>query len=231
LKIRLNFSGDPTQPSIDEKISFEKIAFTRLPGENHQTITCNGQHNGFALELIQRSLSVSDDSYAAWINELRQMNDNFQLNGEDNLFTHGYQNTVICLKDDYGNFVEDYFLEIFAKQEHNNQEDLALTRRLQEEVLQTTHCYEDNKAFRSILINTTKLFQIVQNRSIYISICAQPEIKKTKTVGYSTLEYDDIGSIKLSNKLQKEIFAPDRTVLIEITIKRQQNESIFTITK
>lgn len=91
------------------------------------------------------------------------------------------------------------------------------------------HAYGDNEAYRSLLFNTTILNKevIKPNHPLFFSVTATPDINKTKTVGYSTFGYNDIGSIKLIPEELQKIFLPDRTVLIDIIIKRKQEGRVF----
>ncbi len=54
-------------------------------------------------------------------------------------------------------------------------------------------------------------------------------LAKTQTVGYSTVGYDDIGSIKLTAAKQRQFFQPDRTVLVNLRIRREQTRKVFRL--
>jgi hypothetical protein len=58
-----------------------------------------------------------------------------------------------------------------------------------------------------------------------------PDFHQTKTVGYRTLRYDDIGSIRLTPPMLARFIQPDRTVLVDIVISRRQSEKVFQFSR
>jgi len=227
--ISMNFANDPCKPEITVRNASVDIAFARIPGENHSTIAFKdkGPKNPQTYEKIKRALAVTDTDFLSWKDELDKFSAEAREAGADDNFTHGYQNTVICLKDNCGNFINDYFLELFAKKPGSGKVDEQLTAHIQEKVLTTTHAYEDNKAFRSLMIDATEFAASVTNRPLYVSVSALPDIRETGTVGYSTFGYNDIGSIEILSDALARLIAPDRTVLIEMTIRRDQTDKVF----
>ena len=134
------------------------------------------------------------------------------------------------LSDDFGKPVDDYFLEVFAKRDDGRPDD-EITRRIQEEVVQTVHVNDLDPSRRSLHLNATALRTILANRPLYISLTAMPDIRRTRSVGYSTLRYDDIGSIRLTPQLLGRFVQPDRTVLVDILISRRQEDRVFRFSK
>jgi hypothetical protein len=230
--ITMDFAQDPQNPTITSRKPKGATAFVRIPGVNHETIKVKEKNpvNAGLLQAYTKALTVTDAGFDAWAADLDRLSEQARSAGAAESYTQGYQNTVVCLKDDNGAFVKDYFLEMFVKRAGKNEQDPVPTALIQEKVFTTVHPYEDNAAYRSLLINTTILEQEItsRGRSLSISITAMPDIRKTGTVGYSTFGYKDIGSIELTPADQRKFFAPDRTALIEITIHREQKEKVFT---
>ncbi len=54
-----------------------------------------------------------------------------------------------------------------------------------------------------------------------------PDIRQTGTVGYRTVEFHDIDSIRLTPANQASLFAPDRTAFIDLIIRREQEPLVF----
>jgi hypothetical protein len=230
--ITMDFAVDPLNPTIASKKPRGLTAFVRIPGVNHGTITLKEKSpvNAGLVQAYKNALTVTDAGFDAWVLSLDKLSEQARSAGAAEAYTQGYQNTVVCLKDDNGAFVKDYFVEMFVKKAGKNEQDPLPTALIQEKVFKTVHPYEDNAAYRSLLINTTVLEREItaKGKALYISITAMPDIGKTGTVGYSTFGYKDIGSIELSPADQRKFFAPDRTALIEITIHREQREKVFT---
>lgn len=234
LLIRMDFSRDPQHPAIVIKDSAKlcgSTAFARLQGINHGTITMQEDtpESRKVLGMICMALTVDDAGFPKWIADLDKISMKARDASADDAYRQGYQNSVVCLKDDFGSLVADYMVELFAKKGDGTGPDDDLTAALQEDVITTTHVYGDCHAYRSLLINTTELIQqfTAAGHPIHISVSARPDIRETGTVGYATFGYDDIGSIRLTPEEQGVIFKPDRTVLIDIIIRREQTDRVF----
>ena len=90
-----------------------------------------------------------------------------------------------------------------------------------------------DSAFRSLKMNCDVLQDklIRGMRPLYLSITAHPEIRDTGTVGYSTLAYNDIGSIRIDISDLGRIFTGDRTLFVQLVIKRMQADSLVRFTQ
>lgn len=208
-------------------------AFARIPEENHSTIAFKdgGPENVDTRNLIRQALQVTDADFPAFAERLAVYSDLARADVDDwDTYRHGFQDTVVRLSDDFGRPVDDYFLEVFAKRDDGRPDD-ETTRRIQEEVVQTVHTNDLDPSRRSLLLNATALRTILANRPLYISLTAMPDIRRTRSVGYSTLRYDDIGSIKLTPQLLGRFVQPDRTVLVDILISRRQEDRVFRFSK
>ena len=60
-----------------------------------------------------------------------------------------------------------------------------------------------------------------------VAITALPDVHQTKSVGYDTYAWDAIDSLKLDAQTRDKYFKPDRTVLVEFSIKRIQTDKVF----
>lgn len=233
LLVKLDFASDPNQPVLTLSEAGGATAFARIPGENHSTVAMkdDGPKNADTLPMMIRALSVVDAGFAAWVAELDKYSADARAREAGDSYAHGYQNTVVRLSDNLGAHVPDYFLEVFAKTPDGQQVDDSLTAAIQERVVNTVHAYEDNPAYRSLLLDTRSLEDKVTGagHALYVSLTAMPDIRKTDTVGYSTFGFDDIGSIKLTPEKAGVVFRPDRTVLVDLVIKREQRERVFRL--
>ena len=145
----------------------------------------------------------------------------------------GYQNTVVYVEDDHGVPVRDYFIEVFAKQASKNAVDQRTTTLLQREVMASVHTNKIEAASRSLKMNCDILqTQLMQSlRPLFLSVTAHPEIRDTGSVGYSTIAYNDIGSIRIDVNELGQIFRADRTLFVHLMIKRMQLEKLVRFQK
>lgn len=232
---QFDFATDPNHPSMVMLDANGKTAFCRMPQENHSTIAGkdNGPKNPVTLQLIKQALAVTDAGFEAHCQFLATLNAQHRRAEQSNSYTQGYQNVVIYVEDDQGRPVGDYFIEVFVKQKTGNAADQTLTALVQREVMASVHTNQVNSAFRSLKMNCDILqAKLVDDmRPLYISITAHPEIKDTKSVGYSTISYNDIGSIKIDINDLGRIFMEDRTLFIHLIIKRMQVDTLVRFSK
>jgi len=231
--VNFDFASDPQNPKLSFQHANGATAFARIPSDNHSTIALkdNGPRHARTLDFIKDALQVTDATFPAFVDKLEAFSETARADEASRPYTQAYQNTVVRLVDDTGAFVTDYFLEVFAKDKQEKQVDNQRTCVIQEDVFEKVHAYSDNAAYRSLLFNTTALDSelIRHGLPLFVSVTAVPDIGKTKTVGYSTFGYDDIGSIKLAPARLKKLFQADRTVLVNMKIHREQTEKVFKV--
>jgi hypothetical protein len=231
--VTLDFATNPQKPTLSYQEAKGLTAFARIPEENHSTIVLKdkGPKSNHSLAFIKEALQVTDQTFPAFVMKLNNFSATVRASEASRRYTQAYQNTVVRLTDDMGAFVSDYFLEIFAKSKTEKSVDNQLTRMIQEEVFEKVHVYGDNASYRSLLFNTVVLDNKIVTAGIplFMSVTAMPDIGKTKSVGYSTFGYDDIGSIRISQSLLLKLFQHDRTLLVDLKIKREQTDKVFRL--
>lgn len=237
IKLEMDFATDPQHPTFQLVEPKGRTAFFRVSGLNHSTAALKGRDVSASEELrkiIADALAVDDNGFEEFCNQSDQYSSDLRERQQKKKYTQAYQNTVVHLCDNLEHNVEDYFIEIFAKRDSNNRAsdvDNSLTKQIQEEVLETVHAYSDDESYRSLYFNVTELGKrlVEKGRALYIAITAMPDLSKNKVVGYKTLGYNDIGSIRLSQKEIQLLFVPDRTVLVDFRIRREQSEDVFVL--
>ncbi len=228
-KFSLDFSDTPSRPVPETTPMNGRTAFLRIPGENHSTIAMKdgGPKVDDTEGRIVEALRVTDADFEAYCDRLDALSESNRSKEAAETYTHGFQNTVVRLSDDAGADIEDYFLEIFAKHPSGNVDD-RVTAKLQKHFINTVHPYEDNASYRSLLCDVTWLRENIPDRELYFSITAMPNVKeKGNVVGYETFGWDDIGSFGATRDDLKGIFVPDRTLLLDIKLKRAQRDKVF----
>ena len=233
--VRFDFATTPSQPQMVMLDVNGRTAFCRIPKENHASIACkdDGPKHPATLQLIRQALQVDDAGFEAHCQALATLNAQHRRAEQGKAYTQGYQNMVIYVEDDHGRPVRDYFVEVFAKQAGKDAVDNRLTAIVQREVMASVHVNQVDSAFRSLKMNCDVLHDklIRGMRPLYLSITAHPEIRDTGTVGYSTLAYNDIGSIRIDISDLGRIFTGDRTLFVQLVIKRMQADSLVRFTQ
>lgn len=233
--LSFDFASDPQHPAMDRRQRNGDVAYARIRGDDHSTIAAKGRwspRNEDALELMIRALRVTDDGFEQWCGEMAERNRREIAFGAGDLHTHGYQHTVLRVRDDHGHPVREFFFELFAKGEDGDDEDARLTRFLQERGLRHVHVYGDAPEYRAFLFDCTEIrrrFGDDDGAEISVSIAAEPQLQENGEVGYRSFGWDDIGDLDFDPKSQLDLFQPDRTVLIDLVIKREQSENVFRI--
>lgn len=227
--VEADFTGDPEQPvAYRMKQSRGATAFGIMAGENHSTVAAKdgGPSNPSTLPFITRALTVTDADFPAWCAELDTHSAAVtEVTATDDPATHGYQNTVFLLQDQYGDHVDDYFLEFYV-----DDDDAGwFAGMFHRDAIRTVHTYGDDRAYRSVYVDCTTLFQRLDKftEEMRISLTAMPEFRLTGSAGYRTWTDDDIGSIRMKLPQVRKLFQANRTVLVRTTIRRHQADRVF----
>ncbi len=208
----------------------DQTAFAIADGEDHGSITGSngGPRNDTTWQLFREALTVTDSNFDAWKARLHEHTDLIvkAANARDEHF-HCFQNTVIRVIDSHGEPVNDYMIELYVNDDES-EHDRNLTQIVQEKVINSVHVFGDNHSMRSMLIDCTKLNELMLTNEfqLKLSISAFPDMT-TSRVGYKTYTDDDIPSLALGEAELKLLFQPNRTVLITLRLKRHQNPEVF----
>lgn len=227
--VAFDFVTDPQKPTVKVQAPKGLTAFARLARVNHGSITLNeGPVPEALVPLMVGALQVEDAGFDAWATDLDARSEADRVASENDRYCRAYQDTVVRVTDSHGVAVRDYFLELFAKNEKGRPDDRA-TARLQTETTNTVHANDEDPSLRSLLLHAGGLKRdyIDAGRPLYVSITAHPDLRETKTVGYETLGYDDIGSIRLTPEKLKAFLRPDATVLVDLRLRRVQEDEVF----
>lgn len=231
-KLIADFSADPTHPAPPLlQPSNGQTAFAVLDGENHATIAAKqgGPVNALTRRYYRDALSVEDDGFIAHCEALGNQTDNCMQGAAHDDYRHGFQNTVTWVADHFGSDVQNYFLEFYS----NNDDEDTLAEAFHSQILRGTHAHGDNSAYRSLLVDCTRLHQYMARnpeQRLTLSLSAQPELRENGHVGYRTFDETDMGGITLDSTFLKSCFRPNRTLLARIILKREQANDVFRIT-
>lgn len=208
------------------------VAFAVVDGENHSTVAAKerGPKSDLTMDMIVAALSVEDNAFAQWRKDLSQHTAAvMRQREEEGSSYHGYQNTLFLVQDQYGTPVLDYLIEFYVDETTTTARENQVTRLIQEQVIANVHPYSDNSSYRSMLIDCTALYRILDRpeERLKISITAYPEFSTHGDVGYRSYTDEDIGAITLGSDEIRRLFKPNRTLCVSITLSREQSERVF----
>jgi len=218
LTIRL----DQNPPSIQPKRSTGETAFCVLEGEDHASII-SPDVDELAFELITGGLQVNDRGWRAWADRLHDLTQVAMDNGREDGDRHGFQNTVVRLRDDLGHSVKDYVVE-FTLEDHD-----TFIKFFHQGAIRSVHKYCEDPSYRSIYVNCTTLYDRLDrmDEHLRIKLFAEPELADNARVGYVN---DDAQRFDIRPDRLPGLFLQNRTLLVDVTIKRH-HQGVFTFTQ
>ncbi len=203
------------------------VGFLILNGLNHATITDPAQTA--MMDALVAGLQVDDAGFNAYCTRLQTATQAVMSACESasDQYYWGYQNTVVLVKDQFGVHVQDYFLEFYGPAADTFWESL-----FHGEVIEDVHPYTDDNGYRAILIDTTLLRQRMgaapAGVPLQLSLTASPDISNNE-VGYATFANTGSGEITIPVTQIPLFFQSNRTLFVEVTVKRIQKDEIFKL--
>ena len=243
VRIRAAFPASPDGGGDGPGVEYElepssgATAFGVVEGHNHGTITLShrrrpigeaGQDtpDGDLLAKIVRGLTVADDGFEAWRQELEAGNRALlpeapRRDGRN----HGFQNTVVRVRDQYGVGVDDHLIE-FYEEDHDHGDLVA--RMFHESAIRKVHKYSGDASHRSVYVDCTRLARTIDkvHEALSLSITAYPELDARTPVGFTTGS-GGVGGVRIPRDHIGQFFAPHRTALVTLQLTRQQSERTF----
>jgi hypothetical protein len=227
IRMEIDFTKNASSP----KMKFftppkgHQAAFCILDGDHHGSIIMKAEGTPVdrkALPLFREALSVSGDEWDDWCQKLELLRHPLENNSaRTDSDKHTFQNTVIRVSDDVGNPVEDYFIEFYEKDSDTS----AFGALFHRNILQKVHKPRTGSHYRSMYIDVTLLHDRIDRKDsdrLDIGVRAEPIIddspdQTSVMVGYR----DNVGCLSLDPDQVKYAFAPNRTLLVDMIIKRE----------
>lgn len=231
--------GEGAASSVDYRLeeSSGATAFGIVAGHNHGTITLSHRkghsvarverrrRDGGLLAKIVRGLTVTDEEFEGWGRELEEGNQALARPARRDGANHGFQNTVVRVRDQYGVGVDDHLLEFY---EDDDDRDLV-AKWFHGSAIRKVHKYSGDASYRSVYVDCTRLHRAIDKvgEALSLSVTAYPELDERTPVGFTTLGDDGIGGIRIPRREIGRFFAPHRTALVTLQLTRRQSEATF----
>lgn len=226
-KLVIDFSKNAKAPShkFTGPSKGHQIGFCILDKDNHGSVIMKRPgtpKNSKALDLYEKALSVTSTEWDAWIQELDQIRKPLETKFYKDSSKHTFQNTVVRVIDDIGNPVEDYFVEFYEK---DTDKDKSIFGTLfHRKILRHVHKPKIASNYRCMYVDVSLLHQRIdkQKDMLNISVYAEPIIEDDAPSDKVQVGYDEeVGCISLDPEQVKKAFAHNRTLLVEIIVKRE----------
>ncbi|MFC1620809.1 esterase/lipase family protein [Candidatus Omnitrophota bacterium] len=225
--VKLIFRVPRGYQAIEQKRYFETIPFGVLYNQNHGSIIRPGEDDNVLKDLLIKSLSITNTSqYKEHIKRLNRITkETFKeglLNEEKQEKYHQYQHVVTRVHDQFGEDIEDYFLEFFQEEEKVN----SVMQKVHSEILEKVHKYSNNKSYRSFLFDITDMKKEIldKGKRVDMSLCAAA---LSKRIYY----HNPQDFLSVVSKYDKTLLKPNTTLLLDIELPRIQHESVFRFEK
>jgi pimeloyl-ACP methyl ester carboxylesterase len=217
-RVTLDYSQNPLHPSATVHAPPRMTALGIVAGANHTTVHTDEDGR----KLLVKALTVTDDTFERWHKHLAVANRQTRF---------AMQNTVVRVRDDLGNRVDDYLIE-FTRGRDQSGVSLAA---FQKKVLSDVHTYKDDPSYRSLVLDCEAFDTwLGQRDALHVSITAHPVFIQPQAgqpaerkVGYRTLNQEDIGEIVVPYESLPNIVFPHRTLLVDIVLHREQAPEVF----
>ena len=232
----IHLTADFANPIIGQPIPMRQlsgIAFRVLRDENHGSIVeGKSSANAETFALICEALTLAPNDYDVFAKRLADANvADWLLNAAPKSAQHAYNNVVMRVRDDRGHDIDNYLIEFFVAGE-TDAKPAELTRFFNEDVIESVHCYDRNKAYRSFHLDISQLMTqmtTAQGADLRFSLSATPAFRDDRSAGYKSWKITDLHDVKIPVLPGTPMFQPFQTILVDITIPRKVGDDVFRL--
>lgn len=210
-----------------------KTAFGLIAGHNHSSIVSG--HDGAGpdnevLDAIEAGLTLTAEDFDPWCTQWDAQNTATLEQGESQLHTQAHQHTVFRVRDQWGQPVDDYFVEFSDSQQF----DHWFAEAWHADVLRSVHAYAADSSYRSLYLNYHALMQHYHKewQHLHVSLSAQPELDRGHPhalVGYPSIDDDPDMAMVFDKTTLDHFLAPNRTLLVDVTLPRRQRDEVMRL--
>ena len=234
-RLDLDFTKNAALPVFSFRRPSPKaaIAFGISDGDNHSSIAFKEKnrskefapHGPNAANWLIRALTIRAQEWPTLVTELADSNAQLMRAKAGESYFHGYQNTVVRLRDDVGNPVEEFLVE-FSRGRSRAFALGNFSAWFQREIVASVHNYSSDSSVRSFYLDITTLAERLaeSTRTLQLEIEAQPRYRSRQAVGYPQL-----ARVPLDDSMIGEFFKENRTLLVDVKVPRTVGAEAFKL--
>jgi len=227
--IKLAFNATEGYTAEEQPCCYKPIAFGVVYGKNHGSIINPDKNDTDFINLLVKSLSIeTTDEYNQHISQLQQLTKEIFAKGQadsdekNQKKYHEYQHMVVRVHDQFGERIEDYYLEFFQL---DDKEDKVI-QKIQTEILEKVRPYSKDPSYRSFLFDITDMKKQIlgEGKRVDMSMCAA---NLSDNISY----YDPEDYLTVVSETDETLLKPDTTLFVDIELPRIQADQVFKFTK
>lgn len=188
------------------------------------------------LSLLIDALTVEDDGWLTMCRSRDLEHDEIisKQHAARDSHRHAFQNTVVRVCDEYGQWLPDYLLEVKL----HDQDQGFFSRFFQTSAIDDVHVNKSHSSYRALFIDVTEWKKRIDQAhdQVDITIAASPEYQQlspTERMRPEDKRQYQVGfepkSIQVPYDQLDAYFAPNRTVLIDVILPRQIDAGLVRI--
>lgn len=189
------------------------------------------------LEHFSASLSTDDDDWTNWCeqSEIQHREIIQTQHASRDEHRHAYQNTVMRVRDECGQLVPDYLLEV----ELADSDTGFFSQFFQSDAIRDVHVNKANSSYRSLFVDVSEWKKRIDkaDEAVKFIVTASPEYRAREPLGNArgpadksqfSVGFEPKSFIGQQGELDR-YFAPNRTALIDVVLPRRIGPQIVWI--
>lgn len=234
--VKLVFREEGLEVVHQEKC-YEPVAFGVPYGHHHDSIITPEAWDDRLKEIVLRSLRINTEKqYADHRQDLNRLTEETFARGMQQetagsqrekdkaaLRYHQYQHVVTRVHDQFGENINDYFIEFFQKE--GDAQDKVL-QKVQTEILEKVRPYSRDAGYRSFLFDITDMKTEILDKKqrVEMSLCAAA---LSKRISY----LDPHGYLTVVSEENQTLLQPNTTLFVDMELPRMQSKELFQLKK
>ncbi|WP_309380536.1 esterase/lipase family protein [Cerasicoccus frondis] len=139
-------------------------------------------------------------------------------------YFHRYMNVVFYVHDQFGDAVDDYFVEFYQE---DGDDDDEVFEKVNSEILERVHVNKVSNAWRSLYFDMDDMEKLLveQQAEVSMSLVAAAI---SEMIGYANPpDLPDEGGIRVLSDTNRTFYFPNQTLIVDIEITRTQSNKVF----
>lgn len=229
---KVDFAQPDAPRVVEVKPNHRGIALAVL-NRNHASITRDVKtHREAWREVVLSSLRVKEDAYQKHVARCADITRETFLEGRNRRLKetqkrfHEYMHVVFHVVDQYGNGLEDYFIEFYQEEGDDGE---TVMEKVHADILEKVKINSLDPSYRSFYFDMTDLAEVLDARTgmeVEMSVCVA---NISEEISYRNPPNVGTAGIRVFGQDRGPFFRPNETVFVELVIHRDPGERVFRI--